>query len=182
MSRKMLFLAIVCGLIAFAVQPASAATPSLAGSWQFTLTTGVTPIPVTAVTSTPTPLAGGIPGLATFTADGSVIETDGSEFATVPSSTVTVGKASSPGHGIWQLGSVVGSTVETFDVQYVSLVLNVDGTLYARNTTTMSLTLDKTGTTFKGTYTTYQALITSALTRILSSGTVTGQLIPHVAP
>jgi len=140
----------------------SAATPSLAGSWEFTLTA-----------TTPTP-AVEIPGLATFTTDGSVIETDGSEFAPIPSSTATV-KASTPGHGIWQLAN----TPETLYVQYISLVLDADGALYARNVTTMFLTMDTTtGNSFKGTYTTEQTMGT--LTRTLSSGTVTGQLIPHL--
>jgi hypothetical protein len=162
MSKRTLFASIFCGLIAIAVQTMSAATPSLAGSWEFTLTA-----------TTPTP-AVEIPGLATFTTDGSVIETDGSEFAPIPSSTATV-KASTPGHGIWQLAN----TPETLYVQYISLVLDADGALYARNVTTMFLTMDTTtGNSFKGTYTTEQTMGT--LTRTLSSGTVTGQLIPHL--
>ena len=71
MSTKNLLASITCALIALVAQPISiaAANPSLAGSWQFTLTPG-----------TPTPGIS-IPGLATFTADGSVVETDGSEVA-----------------------------------------------------------------------------------------------------
>jgi hypothetical protein len=163
MSKRTPFASIFCGLIAIAVQPMLAATPSLAGSWEFTLT---------ATTPTATPPVE-IPGLATFTTDGSVIETDGSEFAPIPSSTAAV-RASTPGHGIWQLAN----TPETLYVQYISLVLDADGALYARNVTTMFLTLNATGSMFTGAYTTVQAIGT--LTRVLSSGTVTGQLIPHV--
>jgi len=163
MSKRTLFASIVSGLIAIAVQPLSAATPSLAGSWQFTLTA-----------TAPTP-AVVIPGLATFTKDGSAIETDGSEFALTPSSTTTPEKARTPGHGIWQLAN----TPETLYVEYISLVLDADGALYAQNVTTMFLTVDPTtGRTFKGTYTTVQVMGT--ISKILSSGTVAGQLIPHV--
>jgi hypothetical protein len=165
MSRTALFALLVSGLIAIAVQPMSAATPSLAGSWQFTLT------PAT-ITGTP---AVEIPGLATFTTDGSVIETDGSEFAVTSSATAVAAKAGTPGHGIWQLAN----TPETLFVQYISLVLDADGALYAQNVTTMFVVMDTTtARTFKGTYSTVQTIGT--LTRVLSSGTVTGQLIPHL--
>ena len=117
MSKRTLFASIASALIAIAVQPLSAATPSLSGSWQFTLS----------ATSPASDVQ--IPGLATFTADGSAIETDGA--------------------------------------------------LYAQNVTTMLLAVDSTtGSTFKGSYTTVQVMGT--ISKILSSGTVTGQLIPHV--
>ena len=167
MRRKTLLASIVCGLIAIAIQPMSAvaATPSLAGSWQFTLT------PTTPPTSTP-PIAE-IPGLATFTTDGSVIETDGSEFvANSPSATPT--NPSTPGHGIWQLAN----TPVTLYVQYISLVLNADGSLFARNITTMFLSENSQGTQFSGSYTTDQEA--GGVTKTVSSGTVKGQLIPHV--
>ena len=161
MRRKTLLASIVCGLIAIAVQPMSAAAtpPSLAGSWQFTLT------PTAPPASTPPE----IPGLATFTTDGSVIETDGSEFVSNPPT-----NASTPGHGIWQIANTPG----TLYVQYISLVLNVDGSLYARNVTTMFLTENSKGTQFAGSYTTDQEMGGSTTT--VSSGTVSGQLIPHV--
>jgi hypothetical protein len=152
----------LCGLIVIAYQPMSAATPSLTGSWQFTLTP-----------STPTTAALEIPGLATFTSDGSVIETDGSEFA--PSSPSAVRRAATPGHGIWQLAN----TPITLYVKYLSLVLDEDGALYATNVTTMFLTVNATtGSTFTGTYTTEQVIGT--VTKVLSSGSVSGKLIPHV--
>lgn len=100
MSRRTLLASIVFGLLAIAIQPMSAAvaTPSLAGSWQFTL------MP----TAPPTPPVVTIPGLATFTTNGSVIETDGSEFVPNPASTTSI-NAGTPGHGIWQPAPVPGT-------------------------------------------------------------------------
>jgi len=165
MSRRTLLASIVCGLIAIAVQPMSAvaATPSLAGSWQFTLTP----------TAPPTPPVIQIPGLATFTTDGSVVETDGSEFVPNPPSATPI-NPSTPGHGIWQLAN----TPVTLYVQYFSLVLNADGSLYARNVTAMFVTLNSKGNRFTGSYTTDQLI--GGVTKTLSNGTVSGQLIPHV--
>jgi hypothetical protein len=96
MFRKTFLASIICGLIAILTQPtsAAAATPSLAGSWQITLTP---------ITVSPTPAAQ-IAGLATFTTDGSVIETDTSEVVPGVSSTSS-GSATygTPGHGIWRV-------------------------------------------------------------------------------
>jgi len=170
MSRRTVFAYIVCGLIATIVQPivqpmsAAPATPSLAGSWQFTLTP----------TTPPTPPVVEIAGLATFTTDGSVIETDGSEFVPIPSATTPVARPSTPGHGIWQLAN----TPITLYVQYFSLVFQADGALYAKYVTTMFVTLNNTGDLFTGTYTTDQVI--GNVTKKLSSGTVSGQLMPHV--
>jgi len=164
MRSKTFFASIVCGLVAIAVQPksAAAATPTLAGSWQFTLTP----------TSPPTPPVIQIPGLVTFTTDGSAIETDGSEF--VPNPSTTPINARTPGHGIWQTGATPGSLY----VEYISLVLNLDGSLDAQNVTTMLLALNSKGNKFAGSYTTVQEA--GGVTITLSSGTVSGQLIPHV--
>lgn len=168
MRSKTFLVSIVCGLIALAIQPASAvaAKPSLAGSWQFTLT------PATPPTTTPPVIE--IPGLATFTTDGSVIETNGTEFAPNTMSASPVAMSGTPGHGIWQMANVPGSLY----IQYISLVVNPDGSLYAQNVTTMIVVLNTKGDQFKGSYTTDQTIGT--LTRILASGTVSGQLIPHV--
>jgi len=114
-----------------------------------------------------------IPGLATFTTDGSVIETDGSEFVPSPPSAAPF-NAATPGHGIWQIAATPG----TLYVEYISLVLNADGSLFARNVTTMFLTLNTAGNQFTGTYTTDQVI--GSITRVLSKGTVKGQLIPHI--
>jgi hypothetical protein len=164
MPRKTFLAAIVCGLIAIAVQPMSAGTPSLAGSWQFTLTP-----------TSPTPPVLEFAGLVTFTTDGSAIETDGSEFASIPNASAAAPKTGTPGHGIWQLGN----TPTSLYVEYISLVLNKNGSLFARNVTTMLVTMDATtGTTFSGTYTIDQVIGT--VTKTISSGTVSGELIPHV--
>jgi len=164
MRNGLLLGTILSGLIATALQPTpmAAATPTLTGSWQFTLTP--------ATSSTPVP----IPGLATFTTDGSVIETDGTEF--VPSTVTTtppLAAASSPGHGIWEPAPVAGS----FYVQYFSLVFESTGALYAKNVTTMMVTPNSTGNQFTGTYSTDQ--IIGSVTKVLATGSVTGQLIPH---
>jgi len=164
MSSRTLFASIVCGLIAIAVQPmtAAAATPNLTGSWQFTLTPSASPTPTAQ-----------IPGLATFTADGSVVETDGLAFVPGPSGTAAV-RPATPGHGIWQLAN----TPTTLYVQYISLLLNADGSLYGRNITTMFLTENTRGNQFTGSYTTNQVI--GNVTVVLSSGKVSGTLIPHV--
>jgi hypothetical protein len=156
----------VCGLIAFAFQPmpAAAATPSLAGSWQFTLT------PTTPPSGTPPVVE--IPGLVTFTTDGSAIETDGSEFVPNPPSTPPI-NGSTPGHGIWQAANTPG----TLYVEYISLVLNPDGSLYAKDVTTMFVTLNSKGNMFSGSYTTDQEA--GGSTKTVSMGTVSGTLIPH---
>jgi hypothetical protein len=164
MRNQTLLASLICGLIALAIQPtpAAAATPSLAGSWQFTLTP----------TTTTTPPTVEIPGLVTFTTDGSAIETDGSEF--VPSPQTAGISTRTPGHGIWQ----IGATPSSLYVEYISLALNLDGSLYAKVITTMLLALNSKGTQFAGSYTTVQEVGT--VTTTLSSGTVGGQLIPHV--
>jgi hypothetical protein len=90
----------------------------------------------------PTPPVIQIPGLVTFTTDGSAIETDGSEF--VPNPSTTPINARTPGHGIWQTGPTPGSLY----VEYISLVLNADGSLSARNVTTMLLALNSKGNQF----------------------------------
>jgi len=164
MSIKRALASMVCGLIAWLAQPnsAAAATPNLTGSWQFTLTP----------TAPPTPPVVQIPGLATFTTDGSVVETDGAELVPMASST-TPTKVASPGHGIWQ----IANTPALLYVQYISLVVEADGSLYARNVTTMTLSMNTAGNQFTGSYTTDQVI--GGVTKNLSAGTVSGQLIPH---
>ena len=82
MTRKAILVGMFFGLILFAIQPAAAQLPStsaLVGSWQLTLTPN---------SPTATPPVVPIPALATFTADGSVVETDGSEATPALVSTV----------------------------------------------------------------------------------------------
>jgi hypothetical protein len=159
MSRSLLAW-FVCGAIFSVAQSTSSSSnpPNLTGSWQMTL--------IPAQPSTLPSME--IPGLATFTADGSVIETDGSELATAAL------HPSTPGHGIWQLAN----TPVTLFVQYISLVLDPNGALRAKNTTTMFLSMHRQANRFSGTYQTMQT--TGRTTKMISSGTVRGQLIPHV--
>ena len=163
MTRKTLLTSIVCGLLVLIGQPMSlvAASPSLAGSWLITLTpTG------------PTPTLS-IPGLATFTTNGSLIETDGTEVSPGIITAPPGPTYGTPGHGIWQLGPCMCN----FYVQYFSLVVNADGSLYATNVTTATVTLSSTGTQFSGTYTTIQEA--GGSTKEIASGTISGTLIPH---
>jgi len=168
MHRKLLLASIVCGLISIAVQPLSSAAtnlPSLTGSWQFVLTPS---------TPSTTPPVVPIPGLATFTSNHTVVETDGTEFATVPPPTAAGPIGASPGHGIWQ----PGNTPTDLYVEFFSLLFNPDGSLYAENVTTMLVTLNAKGNQFQGSYQINQTM--GSITRALSSGTVQGRLIPHV--
>ena len=86
--------------------------PSLAGSWEFSLI--------------PDPNGTGssamVPGLATFTTDGSVIETDSSQA--IPGQ-ILPDTFATPGHGIWQPSPAFGSLF----VQFTSIVVNSDGSL-----------------------------------------------------
>lgn len=165
MFGKTFLASIICGLIVILAQPMSvaAATPSLTGSWQITLTPTTPPIPTAPIL-----------GLATFTSDGSVIETDTAEVVPGLASTgaATYGTA---GHGIWQVSPALTSLY----VQFISLVANANGSLDAKNLTTLIVTLNSTGNTFSGTFTNSQAFVTGQTKN--TTGTVTGQLIPHPA-
>ncbi len=165
MFKKTLLAPTVCGLLLLLAPHVSAATkPALIGSWQLTFTP-----------STPTPPAISIPGLATFTTDGSVIETDGSQVAPGPGSStgVTYG---TPGHGVWQLLPALTG----FYIQYISVSVNPDGSLYAKNVTVASVAVTGSGTavTLTGQYTTTSTGPTGTPPRT-TTGTLTGQLIPH---
>jgi hypothetical protein len=139
----------------------AAATPSLAGSWQLSL------VP----TTPPTPLA--IPGLATFSTDGSVIETDGSELAPGPATT-TGPVAISSAHGIWQLSPAMVS----YYLQWFSVGVNADGSLNSTFVTTATVAFNSTSRNkFTGLYTTVEST-SSGITKT-TSGTITGTLIPH---
>src|SRR4030081_2847706 len=96
MRRKLVIACMSCGLILSAIQPlAGQATnpPSLAGSWQLTLIAAGPPASSPAVVP--------VPGLATFTSGGSVVETDATEGVPIM---IAAGNAvyGTPGHGIWQ--------------------------------------------------------------------------------
>jgi hypothetical protein len=160
MSKNALLTSIICGLAILLAQPMSlrAANPSLAGSWELTFTPTVPP----------TPPVIQIPGLATFTRDGSAIETDGTEVA----------MHATPGHGIWQLMPCLCS----FYIQYFSLGVDSDGGLSSKSVTVAIVTpaTSGTGTTFSGQYTT-TTTGPSGTPPKTTTGTLTGTLIPHPA-
>ena len=116
-------------LVALSSLIAQTPTPTLVGSWEFTETSETT-----SHASPPT-----IEGLATFTSDGTAIETD---------TTGILGRVS-PGHGIWQNGPIPGGYLF---VRFTSLVPNLNGTLHSKQILTMFLTLNSTGNEFSGPY------------------------------
>lgn len=164
MSRKAVMISILCGLFTLLVQPttAAAANPSLVGSWQLNFVPTTPAIP-------PIPIA----GVATFTSDGTVVESDASQVVPGASANGSITYAT-PGHGIWQLGPAFTSLF----VQFISVVSNPDTSLAGKTKTTMNVSLDTTRTKLKGGYT---SEVVDPLGNILktTSGTVTGKLIPH---
>jgi hypothetical protein len=168
MRRNLLLLACVpFGLILSAIGPVTAQIPlpSLAGSWELTF------VPASATSSGP---VAPFPGLATFTPDGSVIETDGSEVVPRLNAAGTTATYSTPGHGIWQPSPAVGYLY----IQFISLRVNQNSTLRARKIVTMSGALDATGNHFSGNYG-YELVSPAGHIIMTGSGTVTGQKIPH---
>ena len=165
MKQKPLLAWISLGLALSVGQPISAQipSPSLAGSWQLTF-----------IANSPTLVAVvPIQGLATFTSDGSIVETDATEAVpTTTSAGTTV--YGTPGHGIWQPGPAVGNLF----IQFINLVVNPNGTLHAKRTVTITGSLDSTGKHFSGNY---QFELVDPTGHILTtgSGTLTGQKIPH---
>ena len=145
---------------------AQGTAPSLAGSWQLTLTSGHPSPPVTAPT---------IYALATFTSDGSVIETD-STGGTLPSTTLRTTARATNGHGIWQPAPAPGNLF----IQFINLVVTENGGLYGRKTVTIAGALDAAGNNFSGIY---SYVLTDPAGGVLAtgSGMVTGQRIPHPA-
>jgi hypothetical protein len=167
--KSILLLACVSlGTILSTSQLATAQTttlPSLAGSWQLTLIAGGPPA------SSPAVLP--IPGLATFTPDGSVVETDATEVVpTIVSTGATV--HGSPGHGIWQPGPAFG----TLFIQFISLLVNQNEMLHAKKIVTITGGLDATGNHFSGNYN-FRLVDPTGHAITTGSGTVTGQRIPH---
>ena len=152
---RIILVACVPLLLLVALNPvmAQTTTPTLVGSWEFTAT------PET--TSNASPPA--IEGLATFTSDGTAIETD---------TTGILGRVS-PGHGIWQNGPIPGGYLF---VRFTSLVPNLNGTLHSKQILTMFLTLNSTGDEFSGPY---DFQIVNASGGIISNGkgTVAGKLM-----
>jgi hypothetical protein len=166
MSRRMLLACMFCGLGLLAIQPVVAqpatTTASLVGSWEFTLTPQVSATPKLP-----------IPGLATFTSDGTVIETDTSDVVPVQ---ISPGRAvfGTPGHGIWQPSPVFGS----WFIRFTSLVANPNATLHSKRVLTMTVTLNSTGDQFSGGYS-FELVDPTGHAITTGSGSVAGQLMVH---
>ena len=144
MKMKLLLAPIFLGMILLASPHLGAQTvtpPSLPGSWQLTFG------PASPTVVSPAVPAVQFQGLATFTVDGSLVETDATEV--IPGIAATNGATSgTPGHGIWQPGPAAGS----FFIQFMSLVVNHTGVLQDRRIVTITGTIDMTGNHFTGTY------------------------------
>ena len=157
-SSRVLILIFILGGCSFG----QSVLPSLAGSWEFRLTPNPDATGSTRVVS----------GLATFTTDGSVIETDSSEV--IPGQILRETFAT-PGHGIWQPGPAAGNLF----VQFTSIVTNPDGSLRAKKIYTMTVRLTANGTQFRGAYN-FELVNPDGQHGLASgSGTVTGQLMVH---
>jgi len=166
MKRRILLAGICCGVALSTSQPLLAQTQNstlLAGSWQFTMI----PVSPTAVALVP------VEALATFTKDGSTVETDSTEV--VPA-TGSAGNTiyTTPGHGIWQPAPAVGNLF----IRFTSLLVNHNGTLHARKIVTILGALDSTGNNFKGSYG-FELVGPAGRTIASGSGTVKGQRILH---
>jgi hypothetical protein len=147
----------ILGLMAFTLQSNLVAQtggtlPSLTGSWQF------------AEQSNSAAAAAVVSGLATFTSDGSVVETDTAEAAS----------HATPGHGVWQPAPAVG----TVYVQFMGMLANPNGSLHSRKVVTMFVTPNTAGDQFSGDYS-FEVVDPTGRVPSTGSGTVTGQLIPH---
>ena len=165
MRGKLLFACMSFGLSLSAVEPVAgqaANLPSLAGSWQLTLT------PVSPTASVPVRVA----APATFTSDGSVIETDATEV--VPMMVEGTAVCGTPGHGIWQSGPAISN----FFIQFISLLLNQNETLHAKKIVTITGSLDSTGNHFRGSYN-YELVNPGGVVTVTGSGAVTRQKTPH---
>jgi hypothetical protein len=168
MKRGLLFACISFGITLMGTQPVVGQTTnssSLAGSWQLTLIPNSLPVAE--------PPVAPISGLATFTSGGSVVETDATEAVPTVGST---GMAiyGTPGHGIWQPGPAIGNLF----IQFVSLLVNHNGSLHAKKTVTMTGRLDSTGNQFSGNYS-FEVVDPTGRVIATGSGTVTAQRIPH---
>ena len=163
MKSKLVAASVILVAAIVGMKPLAAQTPSLAGSWQLTLTPNPNPSVVEPV----------ILALATFTTDGSVIESDSSEVAAAAPSVRGI-RAGTAGHGIWQPAPVPGNLF----IQFISLIVNPNGTLYLQKKVTISGSMDASGNIFSGSY---SFTLTNPLGGFVGtgSGTVAGQRIPH---
>jgi len=134
--------------------PAHAQTAPLLGTWETVLKGSTGPA---------------IEGLASFIGDGTIIETDGSELI---KQTLATGAKGTPGHGAWKAATTTGQ----WNVSIFSLIVNADGTLFARRIVAATIGLNAARNQFQGTY---QQQIVSAAGSVIStsSGTLSGQLL-----
>jgi hypothetical protein len=165
--RILLACTLVCCLGAVAIWSdharAAQSTSALVGSWQLTLVPNLPP------TDPPTiPVA----GLATFTSDETVVATAGGVIVGPFSSTGAVTNGVTPAHGIWQPSPAVGR----FFIKLIGLVTNPNGSLAATRTFTATVLPGAAGDSFSGSYT---LEIVEGNIVVISTGTVTGKLIPH---
>ena len=168
MRQKTLIPLIFLGLILSAARPVDAqstTSPSLAGSWQFTLIASTPPLSE--------PLVFPILALATFTADGSAVETDATEVVPKATGLGTL-VYGTPGHGIWQRGPAIGNLF----IRFITLLINQNETLHAKKTVTIIGALDSTGNRFTGNYS-FEVVDPTGHVIAMGSGTVTGERIPH---
>jgi hypothetical protein len=168
MKRKLVLTWISLGMILSTSQLLAAENanqPSLAGSWQFTLIAGGPPASSPAVVP--------VPVLATFTSDGSMVETDATEVVPTTSSAGTP-VYGTPGHGIWQPGPAFGNLF----IRFISLLVNPSKTLDAKKIVTITGALDSTGNQFSGNYS-FELVDPTGRVIATGSGTVKGQRIPH---
>ncbi len=140
--------------------------PSLTGSWQLSFVP-VSPTPTTVP-------AVQIPGLATFTADGSLVETDATEVIPQPAAT-NIANSGTPGHGIWQRGPAVTN----FFIRFTSLVVNHNGVLQDRRIVTITGSIDGTGNHFTGTYESHLISPTGAAAGGTTMGNFTADRMVH---
>jgi hypothetical protein len=167
MRGKLLLTCMSFGLSLSAIQPVAAQAanvPSLTGSWQLTLIAAGPPASSPAVVP--------VPGLATFTSGGSVVETDATEV--VPMAVEGTAVYGTPGHGIWQPGPAVGNLF----IRFISLLVNPNTTLHAKKIVTITGALDSTGNHFSGNYD-FELVDPTGHIITRGSGTITGQKIPH---
>ena len=156
MPRKSLAAFTLCGLPLSPIQPillAQDGKPALVGSWEFT--------------EKPNPSrSAGTPaeGLATFTSDGTAMESDTSETALH----LTLG------HGIWQPSPAIGN----WFIRFTSLAANPDGTLHSKRIVSMTVELNSMGDQFRGDYS-LEVVDPSGRLITTGFGTVAGQLMVH---
>jgi hypothetical protein len=158
MSRKLLAVFTLLAGGAFLSLPVQAQTNSLlTGTWEIVLqSNGSTPGPA-------------VSGLASFIADGTMVETDGAEIFKQPFGTNTKG---TPGHGAWKAGATSGQ----WYISFFSLILNPNGTLFARKIIAATVGINPAGSQFQGTYQ-QQVVNPSGTVLSSSSGSLSGQLL-----